>query len=110
VGIKTIAVGIAIAIGITIAVLCITNATAKADPTKDMAVMAAFCHDIRQNPTVDGVRTAATETIRIYGGDTNKAADVAYEAVQTVCPDLRSIVIMAINSPNWTGTGGGSVV
>jgi hypothetical protein len=101
----------AIAAAIAIAVLCITNATAKADTTtKDMAVMAAFCHDIRANPTVDGVRTAATETIRIYGGDTDKAAAVAYEAVQTVCPDLRSIVIMAINSPNWTGGGSGSVV
>lgn len=77
---------------------------AHADPpnTRDMAIEAAFCHDIRNNPTVAGVREAARQMVRIYG-DTDTAADVATAAVTDVCPDLRPVLLAAIESPSWTG-------
>ena len=84
------------------AALC-CSVPANADPsTTDLAVEAAFCHDVRLTPTVYGVRNAAVQMIRIYGNP-DKAAAVAYEAVTVVCPDLRPVVIAAVDSSDWTG-------
>jgi hypothetical protein len=88
-------------------VLTLGSGVAHADPSEqNMAMEAAFCHDVRENPTLDGVRHVALEMIRIYHNNASEAADVALQAVDDVCPDLRSVVMMAVSSPGWDNTAG----